>query len=41
MFVVAGVCGVGGCLGPGRVVLCLCEFLVWILCVYGRSRYLF
>ena len=24
----------------GGMVLCLCELLVWILCVDGRSRYL-
>ena len=24
----------------GVVVLCLCEMLVWIICVDGRSRYL-
>ena len=34
--------GVGRGLGPGSgaVVLCLCEVLVWIICVDGRSRYL-
>ena len=25
----------------GGVVLSLCELLFWILCVYGRSRYLY
>ena len=30
---------VGG-LDQGRVVLCLCEACVWIICVDGRSRYL-
>ena len=32
--------GVGRGLGSSGVVLCLCEVLVWILCVDGRSRYL-
>ena len=42
-----GVGGVGGEWVGGldqgrerRVVLCLCEVRVWILCVDGRSRYL-
>ena len=26
--------------GSGGVVLCLCEERFWILCIYGRSRYL-
>ena len=30
-----------GGLGPGEVVLCLCVLCVWILCVDGRSRYLY
>ena len=33
---------VGACtrVWRGGVVLCLCEFRIWILCVDGRSRYL-
>ena len=27
--------------GSGGVVLCLCEVCVWILCVDGRSRFLY
>ena len=27
-------------MGRGAVVLCLCEVLVWIICIDGRSRYL-
>ena len=27
--------------GWGGVVLCLCEVWVWIICVDGRSRYLY
>ena len=44
---VLDVCGLRWGVGKGAwtkvwwVVLCLCEMWVWILCVDGRSRYLF
>ena len=41
MFGAEWVGGMGQCLGGWGVVICVCVLRVWIICVDGKSRYLY